>query len=380
MRSYAARIAGILALLATLLLATPAGPAAAQPLTGPVVVDDHVHDGTFVEDPAGGTVYHYGTVYADSSGCQYRWGDPTSHFCGFAVTSAPSMSGPWSAPTLLFSPSDTDPFTGKTWDASCIGTNGGGCFNPRMVQRPDGVWILWFNAVPDLSIYGANSYNVMGCAGPAGPCGPNAHPNGSYNKPKIYYHASSNGDFSIITSGTTAWIEYTGSDRIEYTETLDQWWANGTGNITGHGSTLPLSNVEGAGAWQDPSTGLWITTLSYPECGYCGAVSTVYATAPSPTGPWTVAGNVEARSGPSTGNIYSRATVSAHSCGGQPRTVALIGGRPVQVIDLWTGTTNQANARTYVLPITYDPSLAHGTAGDGLPFHPPFADWTCGTS
>jgi hypothetical protein len=392
-RSYPARLAGVVAVMAALLLALapvqPSRPAAAADLPAPVTVDDHLHDGSFVYDS--GTYYHYGTIYANAAGCAFRWGDATSHFCGFGVSTAPSLAGPWSAPVLLFDPASTDPWTGKTWDASCIGTTGSGCFNPRMIKRTsDGVWILWFNAVPDYTLYHANAYNVMGCNSPVGPCGPAAGaPNGSYNKPRIYYHGASNGDFSILTSGASAWIEYTGTDRAEYVEPLDSAWANGVGS-NGNGTGPLFANVEGAGAWQDPATGRWVSTLSYPECGYCGGVNTIYMTSPAPLGPWTSPPNVEAISGPSTGDQYSRATLSAFSCGGQPRTIVLLPPTPDaapipwQEIDLWTGVPgspdvgrNQANARTYLVPLTYDPSLGRGSAGDGQPFHPPFADWTC---
>ncbi len=55
-----------------------------------------------------------------------------------------------------------------------------------MLLRPDGVWVLWFNAVKDWGSYHVPAYYVMGCNGPLGPCGYQAgRPHGSTHKPKL---------------------------------------------------------------------------------------------------------------------------------------------------------------------------------------------------
>ena len=104
---------------------------------------------------------------------------------------------------------------------------GAGCFNPRMMLRPDGVWMLWFNAPLDSKVNHVSAYYVMGCNGPAGPCGYQAGaPHGSTHKPDLK-QCNVDGDFSIITSGRAAAIICSQGTLAE--EKLDYWWTDGTG-------------------------------------------------------------------------------------------------------------------------------------------------------
>lgn len=302
-----------------------------------------LHDGTVVED--NGTYYLYGTEYA----CGYKWGDATTHWCGFGVASASSLTGPWSGITTLLHPSDIDPWSGRTWDAQCIRGNGGGCFNPRVVHNPTtGKWLLWFNAVGDNSYDHANAYNVYEMASPVGPLG-------TYNKPRSYTCAGCNGDFSIFTNGTIAYLVGTGADRHEYVEQLDNDWKNGTGNISGHGSGALFSDAEGPGIYRDPNTGMYIMTVSHPECGYCTGVRTIYATSSSPIGPWTAPQGAEAspHGGSINGPDGARSQVSGNTCGGQPRTVTVLDGQAYQFIDLWLGQQNETNANVLLEPLNF---------------------------
>jgi hypothetical protein len=354
------------------MLGTGGAPPAVADTPAPVTLTGiDLHDGHVLK--LGDTYYLYGTMY----GCGFSWYQSGTPWCGFGVSTASALEGPWSTPTRLFSPSDIDPWTGTTWSIECGGT-GAGCFNPRMLIRSgwgqnDGVAILWFNSPADYTRNHANAYNVMGCAGPLGPCGPNAPGgHGSYNKPSLSV-CSGNGDFSLVTiPGQQPAIVCTMPTPGGYTFNVERLAFSGS-NGDGYGSRAlaGLVNVEGPGMWQDATTGTWVMTYSDPACGYCAGVPAGYATAPSPYGPWTAPGNVAA-----AGNVlYGRRDFSPSSCGGQPRTISVLDGVPWQVIDLWRGTPNEASAGLHFEPLTYRP--ATGTAGDGGLWRPAIAPLTC---
>ena len=321
-----------------------------------------LHDGMVAR--YGSTYYLYGTRYA----CGFTWRTPGTPWCGLGVSTAASMSGPWSSPVLLFPTSGRNAFNGKTWGQTCTGPSGNGCFNARMARRPDGVYILSFSAPGDYVVSRANAYYFMGCNGPAGPCGPTAGPpNGSANKPRLYV-CGGNGDQAIVGSGATAYLVCTQPDLTLDVEQLDRWWTNGTG--TGARNLAGLTDVESPGVWRDPASGRWLMTYSSPHCGYCAGTGIGYATATGPLGPWTFPANVGV-SAPVTG----RRNISATSCGGQPRTVSLVDGQAYEGIDMWTGQMNETKAGQLFEALTYTPTTRH--AGDGLPWLTPFAPFPC---
>lgn len=331
--------------------ARAAGIPSAHTITG---VD--LHDGTVLKVDS--TYYLYGTQY----GCGFTWGNPATHWCGFGVSTAPSLDGPWSAVTTLVAPSELDTWTGLTWDQTCMRGGGAGCFNPRMVQRGDGVWILWFNAPGDYATSGANAYYAMGCNGPAGPCGPGKPPYGGLYKPALYV-CSHNGDFSIVTDGPTAYIACTMWNQTLAIEKLDQWWVNGTGQ--GVTTVAGFDQSEAPGAYFDPAIRKWVMTLNYRNCGYGAGCGLAYATAPTMLGPWSAPFTAGM-----TTDTKSRAVLSANSCGGQPRTVTVLDGVAYQVIDLWDGARNQTNAPTLLSPLVVDDMVTQ------RPWHP-FHDVQC---
>jgi hypothetical protein len=361
-----ARLRATLLALALMLAAFlgPAAPADARPIAptaprlaaAPVVTIDGVdlHDGHAYK--VGDTYYLTGSMY----GCGYQWYQP-SPWCGFGVSTAPSLSGPWSAPKLLFPVNETDPLSGATFASECATTDGHGCFNPRMAMRPDGVWVLWFNEVNGRTSTTTSAYWIMGCNGPAGPCGASAGaPHGSTHKPVLHQCNGNNGDFGLVpdnTGGAAIICSYGGTLAIEH---LDRNWANGDG--TGSNGLAGLTDVEGVGAWQDQATGTWVMTYS-EKCGYCAGTPTGYATAPSLMGPWTAPSNV-GWSAPAGG----RRDISL-GCGGQARTVSVVDGTPYQGTDTWYGQRNETNADTILSPLAYAPTS--GTAGDGHPWVPP---------
>jgi hypothetical protein len=315
-----------------------------------------------------GTYYAYGEMES----CGFQWYQANTTWCGLGVSTAPSLNGPWTTPTLLFSAASTDPWTGQTWQVEC-GSTGQGCWNPHMIQRTgwgsnDGVYILWFSSPLDYSRNHANAYNALGCNSPAGPCGPAAGaPHGSYAKPSLSVCAA-NGDFGIINSSTTgqtpAIICTMPGDGSLSIEQLNQWGVGGTG--TGESDVAGLSSIEGPGGWYDTASSTYVITYSDPGCGYCAGTGTGYATASSLLGPYTAPVNVSAASTtPATG----RRDISATSCGGQPRTVSVVDGQPYQGIDLWTGGRNETSAGVLYAPLTYTPGS--GTPGDGNIWTPP---------
>jgi hypothetical protein len=340
------------------LTAAPAQAGGAPVIPVPVTLAGlDLHDGTIVQ--SGGIDYMYGTRY----GCGFQWGMPGTPFCGFGVATATSLAGPWTYRRLLFRPRALDnwgPDKGRTWDQVC-GDAGAGCFNPRMLHRPDGVWVLWFNAPIDHYRFKANAYYVMGCNGPLGPCGYQAGgPHGSTHKPRLTA-CDVPGDFSVITNGDgKAAIICSGQTLSE--QLLDRWWTDGTGTgatrLAGLRTGAPAAALpaaaaalaEGVGAFR-VHRGLWEMVYSTPECGYCtgppllkaagGANTEVeagYATAPAMLGPWAHPG-----------------VLSSADCTGQPRTVFRADGLAWEWVDRWLGTRNETAAAVLLEPMTAVP-------------------------
>jgi hypothetical protein len=331
-----------------------------------------LHDGTVAK--FGDTYYLYGTMY----GCGFQWQVAGTPWCGFGVSTAASLAGPWSTPQRLFQPGDTNPFRRTTWQETCGGT-GAGCFNPRMVTRTwgpnDGVFILWFNAPSDYASSGANAYYAMGCNGPLGPCGDAAGPPyGTTTKPRLTI-CGGNGDFSIVTDGAALpYLLCTNADQTFSQEQLDFWGTNGTG--VGSGNLAGLRNVESPGAYRDPVTGTWVMTFSEPNCGYCAGTGTSYAVADSLAGPWYAVRNPGFAPA-----VAGRRAISATSCGGQPRTVFTVDGRAFELIDLWGqwggDSRNQARAGLVFAELRYTPTIDPTAAPNGEVLPPQFAQWPC---
>jgi len=309
----------VAAVLAASLFSTPAtADAATVPTSGQLVSGLDVHDGMISK--VGSTYFLYGTEY----GCGFSWGTPGTPWCGFGVwTSKDKLN--WTYGGDLFDPAALNAWRGLSWQDTCAKYSGGGCFNPRIVQRTDGKFILWFNAPEDFSRLGANAYYAMGCTGPAGPCG---GPGEVTNKPRLYT-CSGNGDFSI-TYVDRAYIVCTMQNQTIRVEPLDRWWTNGTGG--------GLANVGGLTGVESPAVfgaGPYLyMTYSGPNCGYCSGTGSAYLwSSTGMGGPWHQGGRF-----------------SSESCGGQPRSLGLVDGGVVTLIDLWTpsGAKNQATASLWL--------------------------------
>jgi hypothetical protein len=360
-------LAALLLTLAALVGAAPTAATETVPTaaTAPVLIEGvDLHDATIRK--AGDTYYMYGSMYA----CGYEWYVNGTPWCGFGVSTAPSLSGPWSKPRLLFDPNSQDPWSKRSWQETCGGT-GQGCFNPRMIVRSgwgynDNVPILWFNAPRHYSDSNANAYNVMGCASLTGPCGPGVTPNGSYNKPTLSVCAG-NGDFGIIERPATRpaiVCSMPGSTQLNLEE-LNYSGSGGTGQGVRQVAGMD-GPIEGPGGWWDETAQRWVLTYSDQGCGYCAGTPIGYATSTGLYSGWTAPGNV-GWGAPD----WSRRDFSSASCGGQPRTVTVLDGQPWQVIDLWVGQRNETQADTLLVPLNYQPTL--GSPGDGRPWTPPLS-------
>jgi hypothetical protein len=302
--------------------------AAAFPTTGQTISGLDAHDGMAVQ--VGSTYYLYGTRY----GCGFRWLDPGTSFCGFGVWRSTNKTQ-WTFVRYLFDPNGFNSWRGEGWQTTCVKVFGGGCFNPRMVQRAsDGVWILWFNAPDDFRRTGANAYYAMGCLGPAGPCG-DGYTGGTTHKPSLHT-CHDNGDFSIINDGGTAYIACTMANQTFNIEPLDQWWTNGTGG--------GLRRVGGLTAVESPAVfraGSYLyMTYSDPNCGYCSGTGTSYL--------YSTNGML--------GTWRSGGRISDRSCSGQPRSLSWIDGTAAEWIDQWTphGAPNQTIAAIRLEPVKTD--------------------------
>lgn len=349
----------------------PPGPLTTLPLTSPpttpprgaTIAGLDLHDGTMLQ--SGGADLLYGTMY----GCGFEWG-LASPWCGFGVSRATSLAGPWTVPQRLFAPTDVSPYSGLTWQRIC-GDSGAGCFNPRMLHRSgwgadDGAWVLWFNAPDDFNRTRANAYYAMECAGPTGPCGGEGR---ATTKPALY-DCTDNGDFSLVRDDPRPPVLLcTMADQTLASERLTATGTSGAGG--GARNLAGLTRTEAPGAYRDPATGTWIMTYNDPNCGYCAGSPTGYATASSLDGPWTAPPNTNPDWGaPPSG----RRAISATSCGGQGRTVVTLSGQAYQLIDLWLGTRNETAAGLRLEPLVH-----RGEAPLGSPLQA-FAPWTCGAA
>jgi hypothetical protein len=326
----AGRVCVVVLLAVAFLGAAPAGadtPAVSTEVTasGQTISGLDAHDGMITQ--VGSIYYLYGTRY----GCGFEWLNPSSPVCGFGVWTSTDKTH-WSFGGYLFDPRSSNSWRNESWQTTCTGVFGGGCFNPRMVQRAgDGVWILWFNAPDDFRRSGANAYYALGCRGPAGPCG-DQH-GGTTHKPSLYT-CHDNGDFSIVNDGATTYIVCTMANQTFNVEPLDQWWTNGTGG--GARSIGGLTNVESPAVFR---AGAYLyLTYSDPNCGYCSGTGTSYVySINGMLGPW-----------------HAGARISDRSCSGQPRGLSFVDGNATEWIDQWTpsGAPNQTRAAIRLEPLT----------------------------
>jgi hypothetical protein len=337
-------------------LAGSSPTAAAQPRTAhaaaPVTIRGlDLHDGQIIEQ--GGTYYFYGTMYAPDatdSNCTvpFVWRDPASQWCGFGVSTARSLAGPWSTPTVLVGNTTEDFAIDSTFEDACMGNdgafaqpNGEGCFEPRMYRQTwgDDQWTLWFNVPNDETDRGETGIFQMGCAGPAGPCSPQEW------------------DIPVFSGGcadeaTGLQVVTQGNDAVLFCATISQTLAEtqlGGGSTASASDLGGLTSVESPGVYYDRDLKAWVLTYSDPNCGYCAGTGTGFATDGSQSLTGDDAWAVQANTGRSrTGPLDTSTT----SCGGQPGGVDMLGGRAYEQVDLWAGTSwGEAGSPTRLEPL-----------------------------
>ena len=316
-----------------------------------------LHDGQIIQQ--GGTYYFYGTMYApddtDSNCTQpFVWRDAASQWCGFGVSTAQSLKGPWSAPTVLISNTTEDYAIDQPFEQACMGRdgtfalpNGEGCFEPRMYHQTWGnqKWTLWFN-VPNNETYRKETgVFQISCAGPAGPCDPQEWSIPTYSGGC----ADEATGLEVVARGHTA---------ILFCATIDQTLAET--ELGGDGISASdlggLTSVESPGVYYDHVLKAWVLTYSDPNCGYCAGTGTGFAThsATNLTGDdaWAVLANT---GGAGTGQLDA----STSNCGGQPGGVDILGGRAYEQVDLWAGTSwGEAGSPTRLEPLGNPPATA----------------------
>ena len=94
-----------------------------------------------------------------------------------------------------------------------------------MMERPDGQWVLWFNAPGDLARWNANGYYSMTCVGPSGPCGDGTGLTWTV-KPSLWICNAAE-DFAVFPNGGDAYMTCVYRDRTLRTEKLDSAWLMG---------------------------------------------------------------------------------------------------------------------------------------------------------
>lgn len=365
-------LATLVLLAVTMLVATlvqpPQRAEAAVPQAVTIAGLD-LHDGQVVKD--GDRYVMVGTMY----GCGFSWGSSWTDWCGFGVSTAPSLQGPWSSPSLLFDPNMPAPGTGMTFRQLCSAASGAGCFNPRILSRTgwgpnDGAWILWFNSPAQFAMWGANAYWALGGNSATGPFGASAGPPfGSTGKPSLW-SCHDNGDFSIVLDNPRPpMMLCTMADQTLGSERLSYWGASGQQG-TGRHNLAGAVKAEAPGAYRDPDSGTWIMTFNELNCGYCSGSPTSYATASSVDGTWTSPPNVNTAWGATP---LGRRGLSATSCGGQARTVVELDGQAYQWVDLWLGARNETDAKIHLEPLNYRGPTPLGELWQ------PFTPWSCGT-
>lgn len=294
------------------------------------------HDGKIVE--WNGTYYLFGTRYGigSSPACAtqpFEWAKPGTPWCGFGVWTSTNLHD-WSYGGLLFDPLDVNTTVGDpsiTWQFTCSTNQNtplwSGCFNPRMLRRHDGAWILWFNAPAACRVEDClnrdHAYFTMACQGPAGPCGPEA------DRPRLS-RCLARGDFDIADTQDGVFLVCTRDDQTLSIEQLDESWRHGVKD-SGADKLAGLTKVEAPSIFGSGSD-LYVT-YSQEACGYCNTNGTGWAHSTNGMlGNWSVGG-----------------VLSANSCRGQPRTVNWLAGKPWQWIDQWTPDRGPTQDKANVL-------------------------------
>jgi hypothetical protein len=284
-----------------------------------------------------GRYYWYGTAYR----CGYAlWGltgdvrtPARSTFCGMAAYSSKDLVT-WRDEGMLFDA--TTPY----WRMAC----GSGCFSPKVLFDPRRKrYVLWVNIGV---IRGQTAYRVLTSTSPAGPFG----------DPKVpALDVREGGDYDIfVDRDGTGWIAETDVRTRALHIVIQQLssdYTDGVGVSVTAQQPTPDESCRGQTfcGWREaPSLfrrgAFYYLTVSNPACPYCQA-GTSYYMARRPNGPWKGPGPLSVATPQGATGAQQGESISADSCGGQPRSVSELpssaGSVHLYLSDLWRGITDQ---------------------------------------
>lgn len=269
------------------------------------------------------TYVTYGTSYS----CGFKLYIP-SPYCGVRAYTSPDLAV-WTDRGLMFDPTTAQPH--------CAPAEGAfGCYEPRVVRRPDGKYVMWVNAAGPTR-WSFLTYTATNPVGPFTPTGVTP----------VLASPLWLGSEDIFTDAAgVGYVAYTvinlddNNSHDIFIEELDPTYLTGTGKVYRFGmNPVEAPSVFQVGGW-------WYLTYSDPMCGYCGGTGTSYQRSQSPLGPWEAMGRI-----------------SEFSCSGQPSNVSVItvAGTVVALYqsDRWqqvdgSYNPNQALAETHIEPLQFD--------------------------
>lgn len=288
----------------------------------------------------GGRYYWYGTAYR----CGYAlWGltgnvsTPARFtFCGMAAYSSSDLTT-WRDEGYLFDA--TTPY----WRATCAT----GCFSPKVLFDPRRKrYVLWVNMGV---VKGQTSYRVLTSASPAGPFA-------DVEVPSL--DVREGGDYDILVDRDgSGWLAETDvRTRLLHivVQRLSDDYTDGVGASVQANQPTPDLSCAGqtfCGYREAPSLfrrgDLYYLAVSNPACPYCQA-GTSYYMARQADGPWRGPGPLSVSTPQGAAGAQQGESISADSCGGQPRSVSELPSPAGRVYlywsDLWRGITDQTSA------------------------------------
>jgi Glycosyl hydrolases family 43 len=232
----------------------------------------------------GSTFYSYGL----GVGCGWRYGIPSTPFCGFNAYSSTDLVN-WTKVGAIFDPNS------DSWQANCDSSAGGigGCYVPRVIYNmANNNYVLWDNDSQQ-----PQYYDVLTSSSPAGPFVKQTAPS--------HLAINTGGDEALfVDTGGTGYLVYetTGAGQIH----IDQLNSSYTDSV---GVSIAPSGIAGDSPFLfGPVSGVYHLLWSAP-CAICSGAAVHHATASSVFGTWTI-----------------QSDISSNACGGQ-----FIGAYPLTI-------------------------------------------------
>lgn len=297
------------------------------------------HDGDLLQI-ADGTIYLYGTSYASG----FKLLTPGTPYGGVRIYKTRDLRT-WEPAGAVAHQYAFD-FLTPSWQDLCA-PPAYGCYRPHVVQRSDGVFVMW------LDVHGDAGYKILTSTSPEGPFVDTGIVPSLAVKPASGGLRYGDEDITLAPDGT-GYVSYTviwptTNEHAVVVEQLDPTLTTGTGQYVQLDTAPGTELVEAPGLFLAP-TGVWHMTYSNPARPY-EVTGTGIMNAPTPLGPWT-----------------APRALSADSCSGQPTGVWPLKGVSGTTYYVWgtdrwvSGQPNQAEANNYYGPLTF--TANGGTAID----------------